>query len=209
MSFDLAAFIALRPYLYHLTAADNVTAIRSAGALCSATALAERAGRHEVTASRRSHHVGVTVEGATAVLRDQAPLHERNMRLEDGWSFAEIISSLNGRVFFWPGTPTGPIAHGQRHFSRYAMERPALMRLETRRLFDANPDRAPLFCKYNSGSPRWSGGVAAPRGPSTFIDAQHASFSAGAVVEVTFIDAVTLPDVVEWADDAGGPWVVG
>jgi hypothetical protein len=206
MPFDLHAYARLRPYLYHLTASANLQEIQRARRLFAASSLMERASRSELAESRRSAHVPLQFGGAVALLRDQAPLHARNMRLDDGWSFGAFVRFLNARVFFWPGNESGPIAHGQRHFARYAPEQPVVIRVGLEALLAANPDRIPLFSKYKSGSPRWSGGVASPRGATTFVHADQVAFGASAVVEVTFLEEIILPNDAEQRTSADSPW---
>ena|SRR5712691_7943752 len=97
------------------------------------------------------------------VVRDQAPLHEGNLSLPRGYTFEDFIESLNGRIFFWPGSAAGPIPHGIRHFERYEQECPVILRVEFQSLLHANPGAEPLYCRYNSGSPRCSNGKKSPR----------------------------------------------
>lgn len=128
------------------------------------------------------------------------------MRLDDGWSFEDFVGALNARVFFWPGTGVGPIDYGQRHYARYASERPIVIRADVTDLLASNPSNTPLFCKYNSGSPRWSAGAPSPRGAATFLPCGQATFRAGAVVEVAFEGEVRLPATAEYGDGPTGPW---
>lgn len=206
MAVDAFAFARRSPYLYHLTASANLPAIRRTRTIESAALLAARAGRADLLGARRSTHVTLQIDGETAVLRDQAPLHARNMRLSGGWTFAQFVESLNSRVFFWPGTEHGPIDYGQRHYARYASEHPAILRIAFSSLTEYNAATVPLFCKYNSGSPRWSNGAAPSRGAETFQPAVLAPFSAGEVIEVTFLNQVFLPEDVEHAEHPYGPW---
>ena len=206
MSIDSQAFAALRPYLFHLTARSNVAHIRISRRLHSMVVLARKAGRSDLLDVRRAEHVRLTVNGNAVHIRDQAPLHEKNMLLEDGWSFSRFVRHLNERVFFWPGGPSGPIAYGLRHFGRYTQERPALLRISTEALFAANRKARPLFCRYNSGSPRWSRGVPSPRGPATFLPAKRAAFSPANVVEVAVVGGVVLPASTELGNNPSGPW---
>ena len=206
MPFEIGAYAKLRPYLYHLTAAANLPEIQRSRTLAPASVLMTRAGRTELTELRRPAHVHLTWDSAVTMLRDQEPLHARNMRLEEGWTFTDFVAHLNARVFFWPGDARGPIPHGQRHFVRYADEQPATMRVRTTSVCAANASQRPLFSKYNSGSPRWSGGVASPRGPSTFVNSEQAPFGAGAVVEVSFAEELLMPADAERRMVADGPW---
>lgn len=206
MSFTLRDYTALRPYVYHLTARANLSGIQASRMLFCASALADRAERPEIKRIRRLTHEILSADDAAIVLRDQAPLHARNMTLNDGWSFEDFVTALNARVFFWPGTPEGPIDYGRRHYGRYASERPLIIRAESTALLASNPSQVPLFCKYNSGSPRWSGGVPSPRGAATFRTCDNAPFRASEVVEVTFKGEVRLPVTTEYGEVPMGPW---
>lgn len=208
MAFDLTSFARLRPFLYHLTAFDNLSRLKRTKTLYSAKALAEQANRLDVLDARRPTHEAIVIEGETVFIRDQRPLYKGNMRLTDHWSFSQFLSSLNDRVFFWPGDETRPIAYGRRHFERYAQEHYAILRLPFASVIRANTNALPLFSKCNSGSPRWSRGVAGDRGPNTFVKSSEASFRPASVVEVTFIGSVFLPETTEWAPTPIGPWSI-
>jgi hypothetical protein len=146
------------------------------------------------------------MNGQSIDVRDQQPLYQGKTRLEGGWTFADLIRQLNERVFFWPGWEHKPISYGERHFERYVGDQPAIIRIRTKELFDANSTASPLFCKYNSGSPRTTQGLGSPRGPNTFVECHSATYTASNVVEVTFVKMVRLPDVIESADSPFGPW---
>ncbi|MEO8560644.1 MAG: hypothetical protein ABI601_01125 [bacterium] len=206
MSFDLIAYGRLRPYLYHLTARSNLSRIRQRRSLESAASLARQANEFAIIESRRAAHLPIVVDGESILLRDQSPLHEKNMRLEDGWTFERFIAHLNERVFFWPGSDTGPNDYGWRHYGRYETEKPVIVRTTFASLVSTNSELVPLFAKVNSGSPRWSGGNAPARGSRTFVAANDAAFTAGEVVEVTFQGCVELPGDAEVADAPDGPW---
>jgi hypothetical protein len=204
--FDLIAYGRLRPYLYHLTARSNLPRIRQGKALESAASLARQANESAIIETRRAAHLPIVVDGEPVMLRDQFPLREKNMRLEDGWTFERFISHLNERVFFWPGNGDGPNDYGWRHYGRYETEKPVIVRASFSSLIGANPQLAPLFAKVNSGSPRWSGGTPPMRGSRTFVAANDATFAAGEVVEVTFQGRVHLPADAQVADAPDGAW---
>lgn len=206
MPFSTADFAQVRPYLYHLTATWNLPRIRRTRRLESAAVLARQAGRPDLIEARRRDHVELSVHGEQVSLRDQAPLHAGNMRLDPMWSFAQFVRHLNERVFFWPGTLAGPISYGMRHFGRYEIEQPSILRVRFTSLLEENPDLEPRFCRYNSGSPRWNRGVASPRGESTFVPAAEASFRPAQVVEVTAVGSVILPEDTQWGAVPAGPW---
>jgi hypothetical protein len=206
MSISHTSLVKLRPYLFHLTAASNVERILRNRRIESALALLVAADRRELVRQRRRGHVQVEVDRETVQLRDQAPLHRGNMALEEGWAFEDFVEHLNERVFFWPGTASGPISYGMRHYERYKDEGPAILRVATAALVAENVHSPPLFCRYNSGSPRCSNGHKSPRTAQTFVAADRAEFGVGGVVEVTFVGTVRLPRHVEVGGAPGGPW---
>lgn len=206
MPFTLPKFKTLRPYLYHLTDQRNIERIRRTGHLCSATLTLQAASQHSVIFNRRPESIAVTVDGEEIWIRDQRPLHAGNVGLQDGWTFQDLVKALNDKVFFWPGSATGPISYGVRHFQRYESDKPALLRLSSGDVFAANVAVTPLFCRYNSGSPRWSNGIASPRGPRTFVSCGEADFSAAGVVECVIAGQVIIPASVEVASSFAGPW---
>lgn len=148
----------------------------------------------------------VTIGVDEVWIRDQRPLHAGNVGFRGGWTFEDLLMAINDKVFFWPGTYSGPISYGIRHYERYAADRPVLLRLRSSQVLIANSTTTPLFCRYNSGSPRWSNGVASPRGPETFVPCTRAVFSAAAVVEFVMSGEVAIPRCAEVALSFNGPW---
>jgi hypothetical protein len=140
--------------LYHLTDVRNLARIRLLRRLESAELLLRKAGQSAQLDQRRPVHLTIMVGGMQVILRDQDPLHAGNIEIDAGWTFDAVIALLNQRVFFWPGRPTGPNDYGLRHYKRYEAEQPAIIRVPTTSMLHANPDNQPLFCRYNSGSPR-------------------------------------------------------
>lgn len=155
---------------------------------------------------KRLTTVTIAVDGNQIDLRDQQPLYAGKTLLEDGWTFEFLVQQLNERVFFWPGLQDGPISYGIRHYDRYAGDSPVIVRVKTRDLLNTNASATPLFCKYNSGSPRTTQGQGSPRGNNTFLECHRAPYTASNVVEVTFLHAIKLPDFVECSDRPSGPW---
>lgn len=190
---DIVQLVKSRPFLYHLTAPSNLPAIRAHGALRPAAEWLRQAGRPNQVRTRRMGSVTVHVDGHAISLRDQDVLHQGNIDFLDGWSFDRLLESLNSRVFFWPGTREGPIDYGLRHLERYRGESPAMLRTSFAHLLLANSALPPLLCRYNSGSPRCSGGFKSPRGPDTFVGVESFRGSSSSVVEVTFLGETVLP----------------
>ena len=206
MPFALHAFSVARPYAYHLTSRNNLRLICDAGCLESAAELIVSAARLELLRQRRTDPTLIQVRGAAVQLRDQAPLHAANIAFEDGWQLGDLVEQLNSLVFFWPGTARGPNASGRRHFARYRDENPVLLRVGTTRLITQNPGITPLFCRFNSGSPRYSGGRASPRGRDTFASSDHFLGGLSEVVEFTFPTRVLLGSSTEFSYTPDGPW---
>jgi hypothetical protein len=150
----------------------------------------------------------VTFEGRVIIIRDQDKLHEGNTGLARGYTFADFVGALNKRVFFWPGTAARPIDSGVRHFERYEDECPIILRIDFESVHTLNPRAVPLFCRYNSGSPRCRlpHGKKSPRGPNTFLPAPDFDETPGKVVEVTFSTEIILPPNTEFSPRPSGPW---
>jgi hypothetical protein len=199
-------WVSLRPFLFHLTDRSNLNRIRETKTLLPAALLMERAGRGDLLRERRRRHEALSVDGRLVLVRDQAPLHGGNVALPEGYGFEDFVESINRRVFFWPGTEAGPIIYGVRHFARYEGERPLILRVGLQSLVSENPSAEPLYCKYNSGSPRCSHGKKSPRGPDTFLSSARFDGTPGQVVEVTFDVPVLLPADTSYGERPSGPW---
>lgn len=206
MPFSLTEFVTKRPFLFHLTSKENLRGLQQTGHLRSTATLAEAAGRADILRDRRGEPTTINVAGIETVICDQAKLSFKNVKFEEGLTKEGLLQLLNRRVFFWPGTEDGPIDYGRRHFARYRASSPALLRVPTTALLNANPDIEPMFCKYNSGSPRCSYGNPSPRGPSSFLSAIDFTGSVGDVVEFTVEGSVRLPNETERAESYEGPW---
>lgn len=197
---------ATRPYLYHLTDKANLAHIRRTNQLYPAAFFMEAAGRHDLLRQRRRRHERVIVGETVIIVRDQAPLHKGNISFEDGYTFDSFVECLNRRVFFWPGTVSGPISYGTRHFARYRGEHPIILRVLMESVLAVNPATRPLYCGYNSGSPRCSYGNKSRRGASTFLPAGDFKGPPSKVVEVTFQEPITLPADTQYGRHPSGPW---
>jgi|ERR1035437_351471 hypothetical protein len=206
MPFAISDFCARRPFLYHLTANTNLSRIRRTGVILSAGKILTEAGRDDLIRTRRATSVEVRLGAESVHIRDQSPLHLGNMRLQAGWSFDDFVSHLNDHAFFWPGSSAGPSAYGMRHFERYRDDNVRMIRVSSDAFFAANKGAAPLFCKYNSGSPRCSNGQPSPRTAATFISADASPFGIGSVVEVTFLHRAVLPEGAQSSGAPAGPW---
>jgi hypothetical protein len=183
----------------------NVSIIRKSGELFCATELVRRSGNTSMLRAKRRDSVIIPFGSDSVHVRDQAPLYENNIEFDQGLTFADWIEVLNGHVFFWPGTKKGPIGYGQRHFEKYRLSSPCMLRIEFNAIVAANT-MEPRFSKYNSGSPRCSKGNRSPRGIGTFVLSEEASFAPSACVEVTFLKQVKLPEEVYISKSPNGSW---
>lgn len=206
MPFTLDKYFRVRPFLYHLTVQENIGRIRSLKRLESAKTFLNEAARKGEIRARRSEKMSVFVNADRVFLRDQAPLHHRNIAFKGGWKLEDLTESLNCRVFFWSGWEHAPIPHGKRHFDRYSSEYPVVIRARFDSMRDKNPERTPLFCKFNSGSPRRYQGRGSPRGPNTFLPGEYCLYDPGEVVEVTFLESIALPNDTEVSSHAESCW---
>jgi hypothetical protein len=155
---------------------------------------------------RRATSVQAKLNGDVIHVRDQHPLHAGNVAFHGKWTIDKLVQEINERVFFWPGSDGWVVSYARRHYQRYAAENPVVLRIPFAALLAANAGSDPLFCKYNSGSPRWTSGRASPRGPDTFVRCAKAAFPASGVVEVNFRSTVKLPIRIEVADSYDGKW---
>lgn len=210
MTFDLAQYMRLRPFLYHLTARANLASLRRTRQLLSAAEILRRAQRVPEISVRRPASVEVRLGSALVSLRDQRPLHAGPILLLGGYSFADFVAYLNEHVFFWAGSDWGPAgrarSYGLGHYAVYENERPAILRVSLESVLRENVRAAPLFCQYNSGAPRCSRGKRAPRGPNTFSTASDFALAGAAVAEVTFRGSIKLPRDTQVGSRFGGPW---
>ena len=201
---NLAAFLQVRPWLYHLTHRDNLPSLRATRALRSASALIgpERAGELR---SLRTHHVPVQTPTGRVVIRDQLPLHERNIELPSGTAFEDYVEYLNGQVYFWPGSDSGSSRLVALLGSSGGVHDVAL-RAPTASVLAANEGQVPLFSRWNSGAPRQTAGHRARRRVGLHVPAEQYPGPVMTVVEVAFRGNVVLPDDTQVAADPSGPW---
>jgi len=176
MGFDAEQLCAIRPFVYHLTAQSNLECLLAERVLYPASHLLTVGGRKELVTQRRNECITLSINGRPIHIRDQQPLRKGMMSLANGMSFSDFVKYLNEHVFFWPGKAAGPNQYGERHFERYKNDNPAIIRCSLAELISLNGPCEPLVCKYNSGVPRYSYGVASPRGASTFQPCNEADF---------------------------------
>ncbi len=204
MLLDLNEFARLRPYLYHITALENLSSVRRTRRLEPASALMRRAGRGDLVRWKRHVSVALAFDGASVVLKDQSQLIEENLALHRDWTFADYIEYMNDHVFFWPGTDRGPVKSGVELPYHGNGTVAVTIRMPFAGLLAANPAVEPLFCSVNSGAHRERGSRRTPRGPHLFRNALNFSRRPRDVVEVAFREAVALPAGAAYLAD--GEW---
>jgi hypothetical protein len=198
----------IRPFLYHLTASENLPSILENRELLSVRSILERGNRPDLLRTRRQQHEKIIVAGTHYLLRDQLPLRQGNVNLDDGVEFEEFVELLNTLVFFWPGNDSGPIQMGLNHFLHYADEQPVVLRVAFDALLDANPGVMLKFATVNSGAPRCNPKVGKGiRGLSTFVSLPYFRGTAGEVKEVVFDDRLLLPHSIGVGTIEGKTWV--
>ena len=196
---DIEKYIQTRPVVYHLTDRLNLEQIQDTSMLFPTATFYEEAGLPHKSRCLRHDSDVVSINGVKVHIRDQAPLHAGHMSLCHNTTYTEFIEFLNQHVYFWPGTCAGPNDYGIRHFARYRKrkEDSVVLACDSASLFQVNTE--PRFSRYNSGSPRCSGGKRSPRCIDMFRLADDFVGTPSKVVEVTFRDAVQLSDVnVSW-----------
>ena len=203
MAFTLERFAATRPFVFHVTAPENIVSIVEQRLLLTAAELIRRSGDTTWLRVRRQHAVTLRGGPVAVVLRDQAPLKTANAALAAGWTEADWVEHQNERVFFWPGTDGGPIVNGQQLLAKLEREGAAVLRVPTLDLFAANARQLPQFSRWNSGAPRKNNGRPIPRGPETFANADGFPGPPSGVVELGYEGAVTLPATTDLRCDEG------
>lgn len=207
MSLRLDDFADCRPFVFHPTAKQNIGSVRREPRLRCASDWLGSAGRQDLVSQRRLRSETLQLLDGTSIhIRDQAPLHFGNIQLAVTWTPEDLVHHINQHVFFWPGTETGPVSPGRNHYPKYAKEPVAILRIPTTALFAANQGSDPLFCPYNSGAPRCSGGAKSPRGPQMHYTAVHFPGTNAKVVGVAFRREVMLPEQVQIGSTVAGPW---
>ena len=78
MAFEIERFISIRPFLYHLTAAENLVHLRASRLMATPAELMKQTGRIDLLRAKRSQHEQILLGGKEIILRDQKPLREGN-----------------------------------------------------------------------------------------------------------------------------------
>ena len=189
------------PFVFHTTPRRHLQLIQRDRILFSAKALIIQAeGKYTPRPPRARRQELQFKDGSVRVLRDQEPLLRKGqIELEQGFTMEALTELIDSHVLFWPRD-----ADGLTTSSKYQDEERATLRVPTADLFGANA--LPMFCRYNSGAGRASGGRPSPRGPKLFVGpgAFHAPVSA--VREVAFKTDAVLPETTTVSVGSESRW---
>lgn len=211
MAIDEEQLVRFTPFLFHLTYEQSLDRIRRLNALESASHLLELASRTDKLRDKRDEPLPLVIDDDSVLLTDQTPLNENNIKFEDGWTLGDLVEAINRRVFFWRGKENGLLSADRGQFDRYSKQGTSLvfLRIPFADAIATNSQIEPSYCKYNSGGARQhpeTGRI--PRGPSTFVTAQQASFTVKDIREVTFLNRFELPESTLICHGGyAGPWV--
>jgi hypothetical protein len=101
MPFTLEAFIALRPFLFHFTARENLAGIQKLRRLDSAARIAADYRTGDIGRKRHSA-LRIAGEPNDFWLQTQRPLYERNIHFEGEWTITTLLCCLNNLAFSGP-----------------------------------------------------------------------------------------------------------
>jgi hypothetical protein len=146
VAFSIPQYAELRPTLWHLTHRENLDLIRKSRVLMPA----DRLTAVPLAGIRRNRQI----KSGAPVLRDQRPLYENCVELQNGFSFADLLKELNRRVFFWSGWPDRPIRPGRHAINRYSAS-DVIIRCP---FLQIAKDHVPYFSCCSSGATRMQHG---------------------------------------------------
>jgi len=206
---DIEKFIERCPDLYHLTNPVNLNSILSDFTLRSTTILAalfevQDLGKY-LRARRTGHEQPIFSKNNFEFCpRDQDPLRDDWLQLEEGITPDEYRYLLNSKVFFWARE-----SDLKRHYKRYKEldQNPCIFRVSTADLFNVN-SIPPMFCYFNSGmTSHWTRGLPV-RGTSSFNLAANYSRGPSSVTEVTFEGTCRLPNSIYLTTEINEPYKI-
>jgi hypothetical protein len=182
---DVDSFIERYPRLFHMADAGTWPKIQRDG-LRSTTALLDLyeytgTARHQIESERRAKSVVITHSktGETAVIRDNIPLREQFLRLDD-MTPTEWYELLNRKVFFWVSEERLTKLLNARQYKSRPHD---VLTIDTGRLLDVHSNDITV-ASINTGATLYPN--APKRGPQTFR--KIADHSAGAVVVELAVD---------------------
>jgi hypothetical protein len=192
-------------HCYHVTAVVNLPSLRRSGTLLPAATLFRLTGRDDLLNRRRTHDVHLPLRGQNVLVRNQIPLDPDSINLGSAESLEDYIACLNAHVFFWPGTSSGPAHDGIRMFQMTPGVN-AIIRVQSRSLFETNKGSPLHFSTCNTGASWVVNGKKSLRGSDVFQHAKYFDEPPSRIQEISFRGCVNLPDNSECGNGFGQRW---
>lgn len=202
----LETIIAHWTYCYHVTAVVNLQSLRRSPILLPAATLFRRMDRSDLLNVRRTHDVGLRLQGQEILVRNQAPLDPDSIDVGSTETLEDYVTCLNAHVFFWPGTASGPTLDGVRMLQRTAGVTSAIIRVPSRSLLEANDRSLIDVSTCNTGASWVVEGKKSRRGLGVFQRAECFADLPSRIAEISFRGPVSLPADSEWSIDFGRQW---
>ena len=140
------------------------------------------------------------------VVRNQCALDPSSLDLDSGATVDEYVACLNARVYFWPGTVSGPVDDGLRMLDHVGSARSQMIQVPSRSLICANAEVEVSVSTCNSGAAWVEGGQKSRRGPQVFQPAEGFAGRVSDIAEISFAGPVCLPKETRYARSPAGPW---
>jgi O-acetyl-ADP-ribose deacetylase (regulator of RNase III) len=196
----------LWPNCYHVTSKVNLTSIRRSRRLLPAQAIFKKVKQDSLCRERRTNDLMLYVDGHDILIRNQRPLDPEAVEFGTEEALEDYVSTLNSRVFFWPGTTAGPVEDGVRMFDKESAGS-ILLTVPFRSLVDANPQAKLYVSTCNTGAAWRNNGRKTRRGQHVFEPVHTFSGYPGDIMEISFVaDELELPSKVNYAPSLAGPW---
>lgn len=202
----ISDFFEAWPYLYHVTVLANLPAIRALRELFTAEHLLSEAGLRQMGESRREKDVTIQFAGFIIVIRSQQPLNPDCLELDSGMTLGDYVHDLNRRVYFWPGTESGPLEDGKRMISTQKEKGAGILRIPTASLFALNEHVPSFFSPHNTGAAWCKDGKKSHRGEGSFLSCDQFKEAPADVIEAGFEGTTKLPSDTVVAAALTGPW---
>jgi hypothetical protein len=193
------------PYCYHVTSGTNLNSIYRARTLLPAATIIREAGQHSIGKERRTEDIILRLKGYDVLVRNQNPLNPEALDLAPGELLEDYVSCLNSRVFFWPGTTSGPVDDGVRMCNQAAAGS-IILRVPCRSLVSANPSADVYISRCNTGAAWLDKGQKSRRGRAVFERINTFSGNPASIQEISFVDDIQLPSDTMKAASVAGPW---
>jgi hypothetical protein len=193
-------------HCYHVTATMNLRSICHLGLLLPATTLFRLTNREDLLNGRRTQDVRLQLRGLQVLVRNQIPLDPDSIDVCLPETFESYVACLNERVFFWPGTASGPTEDGVKMFQPTFGVNSAIIRIPSCSLFESNAGTLPHLSTCNTGAVWIMNGEKSRRGGCVFQNLASFEDSPGKIEEISIVGPVNLPDDSEYSPRFGESW---